>query len=62
MAALKVACYQTIQTQTERFQESSCKHCKTAVLVEKNVAAFLAWEFEGKVLLFSLPEKNLKIL
>ena len=28
--------------QTERLRESSCKHCKTAVLVEKNLAAFLA--------------------
>ena len=28
--------------QTERFRESSCKHCKIAVLVEKNLAAFLA--------------------
>ena len=26
--------------QTEHFPESSCKHCKTGVLVEKNVAAF----------------------
>ena len=49
-------------TQTERFQASSCKHCKTAMLVEKNLASFLAWEFEGKVLLFSLLEKNLSIL
>ena len=27
--------------QTERFRELSCKHCKTAVLVEKNLVAFL---------------------
>ena len=26
---------------TERFRESVCKHCKTAVLVEKNLVAFL---------------------
>ena len=26
--------------QTERFRESSWKHCKTAVLVEKNLVAF----------------------
>ena len=28
--------------QTERFRAPSCKGCKTAVLVEKNPAAFLA--------------------
>ena len=28
--------------QTERLRESSWKHCKTAVLIEKNVDAFLA--------------------
>ena len=28
--------------QTDRFRESSCKHCKTAVLVEKSLSAFLA--------------------
>ena len=26
--------------QTERFRKSSCKRCKTAVLVEKNLSAF----------------------
>ena len=39
-AALKVACYQTTQIQTERFRESNWKHCKTAVLVERNLVAF----------------------
>ena len=46
--------------QTERFRESSCKHCKTAMVVEKNQVAFLACHsgsFKGKVLLFSLLEK-----
>ena len=61
MAAPKVACYQTTQVQTECFQESSCKHCKTAALVEKNVGTFLAWEFEGKVLPFSLLGKKFEI-
>ena len=28
--------------QTERLRASSCKHCKPAVLVRKNIAAFLA--------------------
>ena len=28
--------------QTERFRESSCKHCKITVLVEKNLADFSA--------------------
>ena len=28
--------------QSERFRESSCKYCTTAVVVEKNLAAFLA--------------------
>ena len=28
--------------QAECFRESSCKHCKTAMLVEKNLADFLA--------------------
>ena len=28
--------------QTERFREPSCKHCKTVVIVEKNLASFLA--------------------
>ena len=48
MTALKVAGYQKTQDQkeneiqTERFGESSCKkHCKTALLVEKDLAAFL---------------------
>ena len=46
---------------TKCFPESSCKHCKTAVLVKKNQAAFLAlppWEFEGKVL--QLARKKFK--
>ena len=29
--------------QTDRFRASSCKHCQTAVLVEKNLSAFLAF-------------------
>ena len=49
--------------QTERFRESSWKHCETAVLVEKNLVAFYLglpqWELEGKVLLFSLQGENL---
>ena len=32
---------------TESFRESSCKHCKTAMLVEKILAAFLACQFGG---------------
>ena len=28
--------------QTERFRESNCKHCKAAVVVEKNLVSFLA--------------------
>ena len=62
MAALKVACYQTTQVQTERLRESSWKRCKTVVVVEKNLPAFFGFsprEFEGKVLLFSLLEKTL---
>ena len=48
--------------QTEHFRESSCKPCKTAVVVEKKLAALFGlppWEFEGKVLpvLFRLLEK-----
>ena len=31
-----------LKIQTERFRESSCKHRKTAALVKKNLAAFLA--------------------
>ena len=31
--------------QTESFQESNCKRCKTPMLVEKNVAAVLACHF-----------------
>ena len=31
--------------QTERFRESSCQHRKTALHVEKNLAAFLACHF-----------------
>ena len=34
-------------TQTRRFGESSCKHCKTAALVEKNLAVFLACHLES---------------
>ena len=51
-------------TQNERSRESSCKHCKTAMLVEKNVTAcgLLPWEFEEKILLLSLLEKNVNIL
>ena len=26
--------------QTERFRESNCKHCRTSVVVEKNLVAF----------------------
>ena len=50
--------------QTDRFRESGCQHCRTAVLVEKNLAAFLTCHLgiEGKVLLFSFLEKNLNIL
>ena len=49
--------------QAERFREPSSKHCKTPVLEEKNLAGFFfglpSWKFVGKVLLFSLLEKNL---
>ena len=47
--------------QTEHFRQSSCKPCKTAVLVEKISIRFFGlppWEFAGKVLLFTLLEKN----
>ena len=33
--------------QTERFRESSCKHCKTALLIEKNLADFMACHFRS---------------
>ena len=38
-------------TQTERFRESNCKHCKTTMLAEINVSGFFGfppWEFGGK--------------
>ena len=47
--------------QIEHFRESSCKHCKTAVRVEKNLATFLASHFDSlrrKHLLFILLEKK----
>ena len=34
-------------TQTQCFRESNFKHCKTAVLIEKNPAAFFAYHFES---------------
>ena len=64
LAALKVACYLIRQLkyklkmiiQTERFREYRCKHCKTAMLVEKNLATFWLATLGvcGKILLFSL--------
>ena len=51
--------------QTECFRESSCKHCKTAMVEEKNQAAFLGlppWEFEGKYYYLASQKKNLNIL
>ena len=51
--------------QTECFRESSCKHCKTAVVAEKNLAGFLACHLQslrGKYYPFSLLEKKLNIL
>ena len=56
----QLKCRLKMMRQTERFRESSCKDCKTAVLVEKTLAAFSGlppWEFEGKILLFSLLGK-----
>ena len=50
--------------QNERFRELSRKHCKTAMVVGKNLATFFGlppWDFEGKILLFSLLEINLNI-
>ena len=51
--------------QTKRFRESICKHWKTAMPIEKNPAAFLAcyfWGIVGKVLIFSLPQKEFQHL
>ena len=59
LAALKVLCYQPTPAQTERLRDSSCKHCKTALTIEKDLAAFLACYFGvcGKLLLFSLLKR-----
>ena len=69
MAALIVVCYQTTQVQPEDdilipnecYGESSCKYCKTAVLVEKKIEPlFLTChfgDFVGQVLLITLIKK-----
>ena len=47
--------------QTERFQESSCKHCRKQPLLKRKIWPLFGltlWKFKGKVLLFSLLEKN----
>ena len=57
-----------VQTEDDKYRLSVsriklyCKHCKTVVLVEKNLAAFLACHLgclRGSITLFSVLEKNL---
>ena len=43
---------------TDCFRESSCKHCKTAVLVEENLAACFACHRRS----LACQKKNLKVL
>ena len=42
LRAIRQLKYRLKMIQTKRFRESSWKHCKAVVLVEKNLAAFLA--------------------
>ena len=52
-AIRQLKCRLKMLIQTEHFRESSCKQCKTAILVEKHLAAFFGlplWGFGDQVL------------